>query len=82
MPKSIDGYHTDEEGKKTVKEVFTYGMIDIKNSMIDIKNSTSILVCIGTKEYEEEDLEKAFPVLLENIISFKILENCMRYTKK
>lgn len=74
IAQSIDGYKAGKEndGKQFEKEVFTYGVIDIKEK-------TSILVCIDTKDYEEKKLDKAFPVLFENIISFEILENCMDY---
>ncbi|MFA7717679.1 MAG: hypothetical protein WC875_03105 [Candidatus Absconditabacterales bacterium] len=76
IAKSIDGYNTGENNEKELeKQVFTYGMTNIKKDV-------SLLVCIETKDYKEEKLEKAFPVLLENIISFEIIQNCMKYTEK
>ncbi len=76
IAQSINGYNAGENnGKELEKQVFTYGVIDIKKNV-------SLLVCIETKDYREEKLEKAFPVLLENIISFEILQNTMRYVKE
>jgi len=75
IARSIDGYNAGENNKRQLKkEVFTYGIIDIKDK-------TSLLICIEITDYSSENFDQAFPVLLENIISFSIQEDHMKYAK-
>ncbi|MEI6672396.1 MAG: hypothetical protein WCL02_03390 [bacterium] len=73
IEQSIDGYKAGEDdGKEFEKEVFTYGRVDIKERV-------SLLVCIEVSDYKQKHLDKVIPIRIENIISFKNLQNRMKY---